>query len=232
MTPYLEAFLRFFYPASCGICSILLEIEERGLCAACLEQVLATRLPYGESLDVSAGESVDQAWALFPYESPVRELVMAVKFNRKPWLLDVFTEELRDLALVLKAEGHYDLVVPVPLSRKRLLERHFNPSARLARILGAALNVPVFEDVLVKKSGVPPQSLLTREERLANLYGAFRTRTKALQGKSVLLVDDVLTTGATAEEAARVLKENGAARVELAVLARSPEPATAERVRA
>jgi len=110
-------------------------------------------------------------------------------------------------------------MVPIPLDPKRLLERQFNQAELLAACLARALEIPV-RKVLRKKYSTPTQSRLNQKEREVNLYQVFKvSNVRNLKGKKILLVDDILTTGATVREAARALKAHGAKRVDVFALA-------------
>ena len=222
MKRYCEALLRLIYPASCAVCRDLLELNEESLCAACSAQLAALCFAPEEAVLHERFEAVDDGWALYPYESPAREILSAVKFLKKRWLMRVFRRDLEPLAAAIAAENHYDFLVPVPIDGKKLLTREFNQSEIAAGLLSDCTRIPVAARVLRKKAATPSQSRLSREERLVNLTRAFDVRnTAGVRGKSVLLVDDIVTTGATAEEAARTLKASGARRVDLFAIARA-----------
>ncbi len=115
----------------------------------------------------------------------------------------------------------YARVLPVPLHLTRLRWRGFNQSLILARAIGQRINTPVDPWLLSRTRPTPPQTQLSREERRANVRGAFQVNTPALaKGKRFLLVDDVYTSGATVEECARTLYQNGARSVDVFTLAR------------
>ena len=115
----------------------------------------------------------------------------------------------------------YDLVIPVPLHLTRLRWRGFNQSLILARAIGRRLNTSVDPWLLSRTRPTRPQTQLSREDRRANVQGAFRVNTSALvKGKRLLLVDDVYTSGATVEECARTLYQNEARSVDVFTLAR------------
>lgn len=119
-----------------------------------------------------------------------------------------------------------DALLPVPLARKRLRERGYNQAAMLAGWIGKHMEIPVDERQLLRIKETPAQQGLDARARKRNLQGAFALRNPAaLRGKHVALVDDVLTTGATANGIARLLVDAGAARVDVYCLARTPRPA-------
>ncbi|MDX1631969.1 MAG: phosphoribosyltransferase family protein [Thermoanaerobaculia bacterium] len=152
--------------------------------------------------------------ALYCYEPPLTFVIHALKFRR----LDFLARDLGPLLareLPDEAVNESDLIIPIPLSRLRLLRRGFNQAAVLAEALGEALDLPVRR--LLRRSTRSPQARLSRSDRLRNLRGSFSCR-RPVRGLQVLLVDDVLTTGTTLEAAARCLVRAGA-RVSLAAVA-------------
>ena len=119
------------------------------------------------------------------------------------------------------------MLLPVPLSGKRLRERGYNQAWELARRLGRALHCPADARLLLRVKDSPHQLALPPAQRAANVRGAFAVeprRISELRGREVALIDDVMTTGATAAEIVRVLLQAGAARVQVWVLARTPRP--------
>ncbi len=116
------------------------------------------------------------------------------------------------------------MIIPIPLDSRRERERGFNQALIIAQMLSELnpKNAPQIRGVIAKKKRTLPQSQLKREERLSNLENAFFLKQKSVvQGKQVLLVDDIFTTGATINECARILKEDGAERVDFFTIARS-----------
>jgi ComF family protein len=120
-----------------------------------------------------------------------------------------------------------DLLAPVPLHRSRLFARRYNQAALLCHALGDLSGVAVLADLMIRRRNTPPQGRLSRAARRRNVAGAFAvtpTHTAALRGRRVLLVDDVMTTGATVSACARTLLRQGAAAVDVLVLARVVRP--------
>lgn len=160
------------------------------------------------------------------YGFPWDRVIGRFKYGAMPELAGVLADTLLRAAGLQQAEMP-DLFAPVPLSPQRLAERGYDQAWVLARRLGRALQVPTQARVLQRRFDARHQAELSRRERLANLRGAFQVAPAArahLAGRHVALVDDVLTTGATAQEAAAVLRAAGARRVDLWVVARTPEP--------
>jgi ComF family protein len=157
--------------------------------------------------------------ALGIYEETLRTAVQRFKYEGAI-VLDRPLAGL--LATVLERDGPFrpDLLIPVPLHHSRLRERTYNQALLLARVLGRRWRQPVLPRLLVRSRPTPQQQGLKAEVRRQNLKGAFALN-RQLNGERVLLIDDVVTTGATVRECSRVLLEGGAGEVVVAVLARA-----------
>jgi ComF family protein len=222
MKLYQEAFLRLIYPAGCGVCQTLLEVEEQEICQGCRHKLSALRFSWNEAILHPHPPFLDDGWTLYPYESPAKEILMGIKFLRKRWLVRVFEEEMKPLVTAFASENHYDYLVPIPLDLQRLLVREFNQSELIAGLVSKCTGIPVNKTILKKRWKTPAQSQLSREERFVNLNQVFKVRAEeGIRSKALLLVDDIFTTGATAKEAARILKNYGAKRVDFFALART-----------
>ena len=157
-----------------------------------------------------------QCVASYLYESPVDQLIQQLKFAHQLTLAHWASQRLAHLAAPLGA----DLIIPMPLHPTRLKERGFNQAAQIAGLIGKALDIPVDRDSLIRTRHSPPQSTLSRDERQRSPQHAFACQTD-LRGKSILLIDDVLTTGSSANECSRVLRLHGARNVNVGVVART-----------
>ncbi|MGH6876961.1 MAG: ComF family protein [Rhizomicrobium sp.] len=160
------------------------------------------------------------------YDDASRDPILAFKRADRLDLVPAFARWLERAGRELLAEA--DLVVPVPLHRWRLWRRRFNQSALIARALGTRAGKPVDCRLLFRTRATPSQGEMpSARARRRNMQGAFgvdRTRAHMLRGKSILLIDDVFTTGATIEACARALKRAGASRVLVLTLARVVRP--------
>jgi ComF family protein len=156
----------------------------------------------------------DATFAAFRYAFPADRLIQALKYQRRVATADFFG---RALLAGPRPEG--DLIVPLPLHPARLAERGFNQSVEIARPLARALKLPLELDGCTRSRDTAPQASLPWKERKKNIRHAFECAVD-LAGKSVIVVDDVMTTGATLEEFACTLKAHGATRVSNWVAAR------------
>jgi ComF family protein len=226
--------LDLLLPPACPLCGH--EQRRDGLCPDCLRgfHPIVTPccprcfLPYPAEegtdhlCEACLREEPSFAWAqaLGVYEETLRKAIQHFKYQGAV-NLDRPLGLLLAAALEEKA-GRFrpDLLIPVPLHQTRLRERTFNQSLLLARVLGKRWHAPVTARFLARIRATPPQQGLKAQIRRHNMKGAFALRGN-VAGKRILLVDDVLTTGATVRECSRVLLEGGAAEVAVAVLGRA-----------
>ena len=152
------------------------------------------------------------------YAEPVDGLIQALKFRGQlPAGRLLGTLLAREL---FRRHATADVIVPLPLHRQRLRERGFNQATEIARCLPQGLGIPLRHDILRRAGGTIRQSQLGRRQRVTNIRGAFAT-TDSARGLRIALVDDVVTTGSTIEEAARTLLRQGAVSVEVWAVARA-----------
>ncbi|HEY2845257.1 MAG TPA: ComF family protein [Bryobacteraceae bacterium] len=160
----------------------------------------------------------DAVYSYGSYDATLRQLIHVFKYGGVRPLAEPFG---RFLAQALPREAGFDVIVPMPLHWFKRWQRGFNQAELLAIEIGRKWNVPV-RTLVRRRRSTAPQAGLTNAKRRANVQGAFRiAKSGRLNGLRVLLVDDVVTTGATASACARVLKRAGAAHVSLLALART-----------
>lgn len=198
--------LNFVGPAHCQCCGVPFEVIDGadGLqCDMCMREPPAFA----------------RARAPLVYDDASRTMIMRLKHGDELHIVPSFVPFLRQAGAVLLARA--DALVPVPLHRWRLFKRRYNQSALMANALAASMNIAVLPEALVRTRPTPTQGARDRKERFKNVKGAFAVKnTEAVEGKTLVLIDDVLTTGATASECAKVLLAAGAARVDVLTLAR------------
>lgn len=226
--------LDWIYPPFCPLCRMPVE-RVGALCPACLNGLPAPPpclcLRCGEVLgqvEDGCGRCLDEplapdaTYCAHGYDEPITALVRGFKFGDHPEWAALLAELLwRRVGRELAWEQP-TLIVPVPLHPWRLLKRRYNQSALLAGELAARLHCRLVTNGLKRIKLATPQARMGRAARLGNLRGAFVAAPAVVGGQAILLVDDVITTGATAMAAAVALKGAGAARVAVAALARTP----------
>jgi ComF family protein len=243
-----QAALDLVFPALCPVCQTTLGADRRDpLCGPCWHAI--TRLGRPRCYVCGAASpaaTVDDASAPAPaarpcaactaapppydyarsaalFEGALREALHAFKFSGKRALARPLGDLAAEHCVATLAEA-IEAVVPVPLARARERERGFNQAELLAQRVARRLGVPARPRWLARVRATRPQSDLAASERRANVRGAFRAAPE-VSGRHVLVVDDVLTTGATLGECARALRDGGARRVGVLTVARVPHPA-------
>ena len=229
--------LNLLFPPQCLACDAL--VPEHGtLCLPCWQGVEFITDPAcarcGYPFDFSIGNdmlcaqcletppSFGQARSAFRYNEASRPLITRLKFNDQTLLAKTYAPWLLAAGRHLVEDS--DLILPVPLHYWRFVKRRYNQSALLAQALGKQSGLPVLVDGLSRRRSTRPQMELPRKERLKNVKGAFAVPPRhgpRIRGKAILLVDDVMTTRATAEECSLVLLAAGAKTVNILTLGRA-----------
>lgn len=236
--PLLEKLANLFFPACCPSCAEPV-IGNGKLCATCWGEIdfitdpMCHRcgLPFSHSMGehglcghcIAETPPFVRAMSVFRYDGTSRRQVLAFKFHDRTQLAPLFGQWLTHVAtreFVAKAE----VIIPVPLHYRRLIMRRYNQASLLAQAVSKQTGLPYIAHSLRRKRATMPQTGLTREARVKNLRGAFMVPPACkndVEGKAVLLVDDVMTTGATLAACTRVLKDAGARDVYVLTLART-----------
>ncbi|MDT8282388.1 MAG: ComF family protein [Gammaproteobacteria bacterium] len=165
----------------------------------------------------------DYAYSLFRYEDDITRLVHQLKFSEKI----TYARSIGEMLLSAFSSDDYfkaempDCLLPVPLHPSRLKQRGFNQSIEIARVMAKRLNIPLEYDAVIRQRSTAAQTGLNAKQRQKNIRGAFSIK-KEMEHKHVLIIDDVITTGSTVNELARVLKKQGVQRVGVLSVARAP----------
>jgi ComF family protein len=196
----------FLGNSGCTSCGLPLQATDAGQCAACLSQP----------------PRIARTRAAVAYDDISKAIAIRLKYGRKVALARTMA---RFMAPLIEEDGEERVLVPVPLHRWRLWNRGFNQSALIASQLSRRLGLVSDPVALVRSRSTPPLRGMSLSQRRRTVGGAFRvTRPETVAGKTVVLVDDVLTTGSTAEACARALRRAGAKRIELVAWARVIRP--------
>jgi ComF family protein len=235
--------LNFALPSLCPACRGLVD-GQGGLCATCWSTLSFIAPPYCERLGIpfvyDPGPGVlsmeaianppayARARAAVRFDDVARKLVHALKYSDRLDLAPMMGGWMAQAGRELLANA--DAIVSVPLHWRRLWTRRFNQAAMLAKVISESSGVPTVHHVLERTRATPQQVGLSRPERASNVQGAFRVADGSkveIRGKRLVLVDDVLTSGATIDNCARTLLRAGASNVDVLVFARVVEAARA-----
>jgi ComF family protein len=217
-------------PAVCVLCYHY-HFDNCAICEGCEHLLLRLgpccsicRLPLVDSLFLQCGFCIknkpafDTVLTTYCFEEPLRTLLHDFKYKNalylRTFLVKLMLEALPNL------DYRPDCLIPVPMHSHRLRHRGFNQAAELAKLLAKKCNIPLDVSLCEKKINTVPQVHLDRTHRRSNLKGSFSVRPSTYQ--HVALIDDLITTGNTANELARLLKEQGVARVDVWCVARTP----------
>lgn len=213
MTNLIELLVHSFFPSRCMTCNAVIYHDEM-VCKTCVGQ-----LPHTGST-VFERNGLDGVVSPFYYRDGVDDAVRRLKFDG---VVDNARKLGAYMAQALTASGlipNIDVVIPVPMHRRAHRRRGYNQAVLLARQVCRRTKLPLGRNLLVKRCQTAAQHNLTAQERATNLKNAFAVH-GAVHGKSILLVDDVLTTGATAQTCADTLRKSGAVRVYCLVAAQT-----------
>jgi ComF family protein len=228
--------LDVLYPPRCLICG---REEAEPFCAGCLDEIVPLNAPYCDrcGVPVAPGSLVCEhceegpeptfAWsqAVGQYTGVLRTAIHRLKYESKGALAaplgEILARSMQTVSPLQPQTGNFDCIVPVPLHPSKFRLRGFNQAERIARVLAARINVPLDTHGLLRVRKGRTQTALHRQERQQNIERVFDTKTPLyFDGKSVLLIDDVLTTMSTVNECSRVMCNAGAKRVAVLALAR------------
>ncbi len=225
-------------PPRCVVCELRHGLGATSICAQCEADFFPTSSARCERCAITVRGSradapsicgrcladaphFDATTTLADYISPVDGMVMALKFTARLDLASLFGRLLAQRLPAGRIDARDAIVVPVPLAFERMRQRGFNQSHHIARAFAAAGGSPLVVDRLLRVRHTPPQLSLALKERRRNVRGVFAV-VGEVEGQSIFVVDDVMTTGSTLDETARVLKRAGAAHVHNLIVARTP----------
>ncbi|MFC1755517.1 ComF family protein [Thermoproteota archaeon] len=235
----IETIINLVYPALCVSCKRPNHQSEsiRYLCSNCYLSISRHTPPFcvkcGRGLkelrhihNSICGECLerhynfDQAWSVCNYDGIIKSLIHAFKYKQKLHYKIIFGRLFDEFLTAFKVLRDVDLIIPIPLHAVRLREREYNQSYIIAQSVSQILNKPVTTHALERWRNTKPQVDLDENKRETNINGCFRLRNAVeLKEKSILLIDDVFTTGTTLSEAAKALKSCKPSRISCLTLA-------------
>lgn len=209
--------LELIYPPVCGICN---EINKEYICENCKSKL--NKYSINKIIDCRKNKQVyyDYQIKILRYEDIVRKKIIDYKFNEKNYLYKTLEKIILNDKKIFGFLKRYDIIVSVPMYKKRKLERGYNQTELIAKELAKDLNLTVSNKTLKKSKDTKKQSTLTKTERIQNIKNAFViTEASNVENKKVILFDDIITTGSTLNECSRILKKAGAKEVAILTIA-------------
>ena len=198
----LKKIIDLCYPNVCGFCGT---ITKEVICTKC---ILRWKECKQTTIQKNLAKSYQEYAYLFPYTGLIRQRMIQYKFYGATYLYRFWGQMICQEKSLRQWIQAYDCIIPVPIHPKRKRKRGFNQAELVAKEIGSKLDIPVETNVLYKLVHNPPQSSLNKEKRKRNILQVYRLRNQYLiQGKKVLLLDDIYTTGNTVEACSRVIQQ-------------------------
>lgn len=207
--------LEFIYPNVCGFCNKICKEE---ICNKCRIKIKKYQI---NIVIKPPNRYFNELISIFKYEGIIREKILQYKFNDKAYMKNTFAKIILKNKKVCGLLKKYDIIIPVPIHKSRKAQRGYNQTQLIASKLAEYIDIEFCNNVLVKNKNTIAQSKLNRKKRIENIKGAFDIlNLEKVQGKNVLLFDDIYTTGSTANECSRVLKTARAKTVGILTIAK------------
>ena len=187
------------------MCAFCGKIDENFLCENCRKEVQKIENPH---IDKYTSKYYEEHIYIFNYKD-VRDKILAYKFDDKPYYYKTFVNILLNNKKICEILKSYDIIIPVPIHNKRRRERGYNQTELISKEIAKNINGLKYTDILMKEINTAPQSTLNKEQRNLNSKNVYKLRNlenQKTRQKNVLIFDDIYTTGATANECARLIK--------------------------
>lgn len=212
---FINSALDYFFPPICGMCG---EINENYICNNCYENIKKIKKCV---INEYNNRNFSKHLYIFKYEGIIRNKIIEYKFEDKGYLYKVFAKIILSDKKTCNFIKKYDVIIPVPISKKRKKKRGYNQSELVANELAQKLNQDIWTDIIIKKKDNKPQSELNKLERIKNVEDIYEiNKPIEVKNKKVLLLDDIYTTGSTVNEIARKLKQNQTQEIGVITLAK------------
>ena len=212
---FINSALDYFFPPICGMCG---EINENYICNNCYENIKKRQMCIRDRYN---NRNFSKHLYIFRYEGIIRNKIIEYKFEDKGYLYKMFAKIILSDKKTCNFIKKYDVIIPVPISKKRKKKRGYNQSELVANELAQKLNQDIWTDIIIKKKDNKPQSELNKLERIKNVEDIYEiNKPIEVKNKKVLLLDDIYTTGSTVNEIARKLKQNQTQEIGVITLAK------------
>lgn len=201
----LEGALNFIFPPVCGICG---KTDDKYICSKCFDRL---KIYEKVKTDTYEDKYFKTHFWIYEYKDEIRKRIIDYKFNDKSYIFRTFVELIESNSKAVEYINSFDVIVPVPIHKKRLKQRGYNQCELIAKALSKSMvNLTYANKILIKKRNITPQSTLNKAERTSNIQGAYQlldAQRYDLKSKRILIFDDIYTTGSTVNECAKVLRK-------------------------
>lgn len=205
------------YPPVCGMCS---KLNKNYLCKKCEKNLKKYEINKIENVKEDTSKFYDFQIKTYQYKGEVRNKIIDYKFNEKSYMCYTFEKMITKNEKIYSFLKKYDIILYVPMFKKQEHKRGYNQTYLIAKEIGKKLEIPTEKNNLIKIKNTKKQSTLTKEERKTNVKDAFEIRKpERILNKKVILFDDIFTTGNTANECSRIIKEAGAKEIVVLTIA-------------
>ena len=213
----MNKFLDFIYPPVCGVCG---KLDKNSICRKC-EIRLNRQAVFGIDDYSRKMRFFSEHIYIFKYDGEIRKMLLKYKFNNKSYIYKTFVNFLKKNEKMCVQIKKYDIITPVPISKKRFKQRGYNQSKLIAKKMAKVMDLNYTDDVLIKNKDNIAQSLLEKQDRESNVNGVYILRnSKKIKQKNILLIDDIYTTGSTVNECSKILKKADVNKIGIFTLAK------------
>ena len=220
--------LDFLFPPICGICG---KINKNWLCSDCektLNRIKKNKIikiqknnRYNKDCVIENNIFYDKLLYIFPYKGVIRQLILKFKFKNQAYISNLFSRFIIIDEFCCRNIESYDIIIPIPMFEKKKKQRGYNQTELIVNNISKKLNIIVENNCVIKIKNTKVQSLLSGLERKENIKNAFLVNNKGkIENKNIIVFDDIFTTGETVNEVSRILKQAGARRILVLVLAK------------
>ncbi len=212
---FLEKALEYIFLPCCGICG---KLGEGYLCKECGK--LLEKYMINDNLQFKRNESIEKMHIL-KYEDIIRKAIIQYKFNDKSYLYKTFCEIIVKNKKALDFIKSYDIIIPVPIHKKRMRKRGYNQCELISKRISKIVGISMYTDVLIKTKNNVPQSTLNKKSRMMNAKNVYKIHNlDKIQNKKVLVFDDIYTTGSTVCACVEELKKASPSKIGILTLAK------------
>ena len=211
----LNNILELIYPNVCGICG---KICKESLCKRCAIEIEKYEI---NLVNKNKKMYFNESMHIFKYNEMIRQRLIEYKFQDKSYMYKTFAKIILKNKKVCGFLEKYDIIIPVPIHKKRRLKRGYNQTELIAKEICKNISLELKTDVLIKQKNIKAQSELNKNERKQNIKNAFEIKNiNEIIDKKILLFDDIYTTGRTVNECSKILKKAGAKQIGVVTIAK------------